>query len=78
MLVIRRKTGECVLVGEGIEVHVLEITATRVKLGFVAPHEVTVVRREMELAGKQNQAAADLPDHPPLAEWARAFRPPPE
>ncbi len=78
MFVIRRKAGESVVVGQGIEIHVLEVGNNRVKLGFVAPPEVSVVRHEVLIAGKQNLAAADLPEQPLWEEWARALRLPSE
>jgi len=37
MLVLSHKPGERVLVGEDIEVVVLEVEGDRVKLGFTAP-----------------------------------------
>jgi len=75
MFVIRRKEGECIMIGDDVEVHVLEIANNRVKLGFVAPAAVSVVRREMIIAWKQNQAAAaDLPDQQALARWAETLR----
>ena len=33
MLVIRRRVGESVLIGEGVEITVIDVTASRVKLG---------------------------------------------
>ena len=47
MLVLSRKTGELVLVGEDIEVVVLEIEGDRVKLGFTAPRYVPICRAEI-------------------------------
>ena len=47
MLVLSRKTGEQVLVGEDIEVVVLEIDGDRVKLGFTAPRYVPICRAEI-------------------------------
>jgi carbon storage regulator len=76
MFVIRRKAGESVLVGKGIEITVLEITANRVKLGFVAPAEVAVLRSEILLARNQNVAAASTPpDEDQISRWARALLP---
>jgi carbon storage regulator CsrA len=37
VLVIRRRPGECVLIGEEVEVEILEATASLVKLGIRAP-----------------------------------------
>lgn len=58
MLVIRRRAGEVLLIGNDIEIEVLEMTHTQVKLGIRAPKEVTVLRKEIQLTGEQNRAAA--------------------
>ena len=47
MLVLSRKSGERVLVGEDIEVIVLEVEGDRVKLGFTAPRYVPICRAEI-------------------------------
>lgn len=47
MLVLSRKSGERVLVGEDIEVTILEIDGDRVKLGFDAPRYVPICRAEI-------------------------------
>jgi carbon storage regulator len=47
MLVLSRKSGECVRIGESIEVKVLEIDGGRVKLGFSAPADVNIQRDEI-------------------------------
>jgi len=47
MLVLARKLGECVRIGESIEVKVLEIAGGRIKLGFSAPSDVDVQREEI-------------------------------
>jgi carbon storage regulator len=47
MLVLSRKPNEAVTIGPDIEVVVLEIHGDRVKLGFVAPPEVPIYRREV-------------------------------
>lgn len=59
MLVIRRRAGESILIGETIEVQVVEITPGRVKLGIAAPPEVLILRKEIRLAAEQNLAAAE-------------------
>ena len=52
MLVLSRKAGERILIGQEIEVAVLGIHKGRVKLGFLGPPEVPIhreeVRRRME------------------------------
>ena len=47
MLVLSRKSGERVLIGEDIEIVVLEVEGDRVKLGFTAPRYVPICRAEI-------------------------------
>lgn len=58
MLVIRRRTGEALLIGDDIEIEILEMTHTQVKLGIRAPKQITVLRKEIQLTGEQNRVAA--------------------
>ena len=47
MLVLSRKRGETITIGNGIAVTVLAVDGDRVKLGVVAPVEVPVHREEV-------------------------------
>ncbi|MEQ8667941.1 MAG: carbon storage regulator [Pirellulales bacterium] len=47
MLVLSRKPGEEVRIGNNISVSVVEIRANRVKLAFTAPGEVAILRGEL-------------------------------
>jgi carbon storage regulator len=47
MLVLSRKRGEAIVIGEGITVTVLATDGNRVKFGVVAPAEVPVHREEV-------------------------------
>ena len=47
MLVLSRKRGEAIVIGEGITITVLATDGDRVKLGVVAPAEVPVHREEV-------------------------------
>ncbi|MGO9240802.1 MAG: carbon storage regulator [Bryobacteraceae bacterium] len=58
MLVFRRKVGDGVIIDGRIEVQVLEVSGSRVKLGFSAPPEVTVMRKELFLTQEENRRAA--------------------
>lgn len=58
MLVIRRRAGESVLIGDDIEVQVTEIGPSRVKLCINAPKDVLVLRKEVKLTREENLAAA--------------------
>jgi carbon storage regulator len=60
MLVIRRRAGETFVIGENVEVEILEIAATQVKIGIRAPREVAVLRKEIYLTAEQNRSAVNL------------------
>jgi carbon storage regulator len=47
MLVLSRKSDEAIMIGENIEVKVLEIRGNRVRLGIKAPDSVSVHRLEI-------------------------------
>jgi carbon storage regulator len=58
MLVIRRRPGESLVIGDGVEIEILDATASQVKLGIRAPREVSVLRKEIQIAAEQNRASA--------------------
>ncbi len=58
MLVLSRRTDECVWIGRSIQVKVLEIQNGRVKLGFSAPADVPVEREEIRRCGPARFEAA--------------------
>ncbi len=49
MLVLSRKRGEVIVIGEDITVTVLEVRGDRVKLGCAAPAETPIHRKELHL-----------------------------
>jgi carbon storage regulator len=55
---MRRRAGESLLVGAGVEIEVLEISGGRVKLGIVAPDSVLIQRKETQLTRDENIIAA--------------------
>jgi carbon storage regulator len=68
VLIITRRPGEKVMVGEDIVVHVMEIVGNSVRVGIEAPRSVPVYREEIWNAVRdENQAAThampgDLPE----------------
>ena len=58
MLVMRRRAGESFLIGDGIEIEVLEICGSRVKLGIAAPESVVIQRKEARITREENIHAA--------------------
>ena len=49
MLALTRKKGESIVIGNNIEVTVLEIRGDQVKIGISAPKEVPIYRKEVYL-----------------------------
>ncbi len=58
MLMMKRRAGESILIGDDIEIHLAHIGRTRVKIGIQAPRSVPVVAKEVKLVRDQNRAAA--------------------
>jgi carbon storage regulator len=73
MLVLTRKAGEKLVIGESITVTVLEVIGNRVRLGLEAPADVPILRSE--LAGSPELDARVPPPTgglPPLRNTRRA------
>ena len=47
MLVLTRKPGQSIMIGDGIEVQVLSVAGEKVRLGITAPREVGIFRDEV-------------------------------
>ena len=58
MLILQRKAGESLLIGEEIEVSVLSVEAGRVRLAIEAPRNVSILRSELKNAADVNREAA--------------------
>ena len=62
MLVLSRKKGESIMIGDQIEVKVLAVEGEQIKLGIVAPKSVKVHRSEVFKAiQEQNREALATP-----------------
>ena len=61
MLILTRKQGESITIGDEIKITILECQSKHVKLGIVAPKEVKVHREEIfERIQEQNRKAAEM------------------
>ena len=47
MLVLTRKPGQSIMIGDGIEVQVLSVAGEKVRLGITAPQDVSIFRNEV-------------------------------
>jgi carbon storage regulator len=61
LLILTRKVGESVAIGDEIQVSVVEIKGSQVKLGIQAPREVSVHRQEIyQKIRQENLRAAQV------------------
>ncbi|WP_066892475.1 carbon storage regulator CsrA [Clostridium nigeriense] len=61
MLVITRKKGESILIGDNIEISVSKIEDGSVKLAIKAPKEMTILRKELfEEVQNENKEAMNI------------------
>jgi carbon storage regulator len=60
LLILTRKTGEAIIVGDDIQITVLEIRGKQIRLGIDAPEDIQVFREEVyrRVKGENLQAAA--------------------
>lgn len=73
MLILARKVNERIVIGEDVQVSIVDIKGDQVKIGIEAPKSVKVYRYEVfEAIQEQNRAAAssvtELPDLGPFVE----------
>lgn len=61
MLVLTRKIGEAIHVGNDMEVVVLEVKGGRVKLGFAAPRDVQIRRSELPEVSQFGTGSLPMP-----------------
>jgi carbon storage regulator len=60
MLVLSRKKDESIIINDNIVVTVVDIRGDKVRLGFDAPKEVPIHRREVYEAIKRSEAESDV------------------
>ena len=55
---MRRRAGETILIGDDIQIEIIDVSPTRVKIGIVAPLETPIIRKEVHITRQQNLSAA--------------------
>jgi len=70
MLVLARKVGQSIIIGENIELTVIEVRGEQVRIGINAPRSIAVHRKELLeqvkaeniRAAEQEVTSEDVPD----------------
>lgn len=70
MLVLTRKPGETVMLGENIQVKIVSVDGEQVKIGIEAPKSLKIYRREVyDAIQQENKAALKATDLSILDNW---------
>jgi carbon storage regulator len=62
MLIITRRPGEKVMLGDDVVIEVIEVSGSSVRIGIAAPKSVPVYREEIWRAVRDENAAAATSD----------------
>lgn len=58
MLALSRKLGETIVIGDDVEITVLDIQRDQIKLGIKAPRHISIHRKEIYLQIQEENKAA--------------------
>ncbi len=70
MLVLSRKVGERVVIGDGIVVVVKRVSGQRVTFGIEAPNDIKIIRGELEPFAKPQSINPFTPELDPGSAFA--------
>lgn len=72
MLVLNRRQGQIIDIGPDIQIHVVELMRGQVRIGIVAPKEVSVMRREL-IEERKKYEQSNIPKTNPPTENGNAI-----
>jgi carbon storage regulator len=68
MLVLSRQKDESIIIGDDVEVVIVDVRGDKVRLGITAPKNISVHRREVYEAIQREKKDKAEKDNPPAAE----------
>jgi carbon storage regulator len=72
MLILTRRVGETVMIGDDVTITVLGVKGNQVRVGINAPKHVAVHREEIYERIKREQNSEEVAEKPRPAEYAPA------
>jgi carbon storage regulator len=69
MLILTRRVGETVMIGDDVTITVLGVKGNQVRVGINAPKHVAVHREEIYERIKREQQAEEASEQPKAAEY---------
>ncbi|WP_028608240.1 carbon storage regulator CsrA [Paenibacillus harenae] len=74
MLILSRKRGQSILINNDIEIMITSIEGDQVKIGIVAPREISVIRKEItdDVRSTNKQSVLADVDLESLAKWSKS------
>ena len=70
MLVLSRQKDESIMIGDDVEITIVDVRGDKVRLGINAPRSVTVHRKEIYLAIQKDKDAENNKNNNPTKESA--------
>lgn len=74
MLILSRKKGESIKIGDDIEIYITDIKGDKVRLGISAPEDMKISRTELYLTVENNKEASDKVDLLKVFQLSRNLR----
>lgn len=74
MLALSRKIGESIIIGDNIEIKILDVQGDQVRLGIEAPRSIPIYRKEIyHQIQQENQAASKLTSQEAISKIKNLF-----
>jgi len=71
---MQRRQGDTILIGDDIEIQILETSRAKVKIGLTVPRQLRILRGEFRQVGEENRLAAGVSTTRSLQALARRMR----
>ena len=78
MLVLSRKAGQSIIIGNNVRIKIVEVRGQQVRLGVEAPDDVAIVRQEIHSEVADQNVGASESARGTLGRIARALKKPDE